>query len=200
MFCPGYTLCKEEGHPFFFKYITNDYLTLKKNDSGAPISHNVHLLYSWTKWVNNRSIIIMNRGVHHKDDPTTLREMKEVLNWIKQNCNSKENLVIFRTTPVAVMPVNMNFTRPLTKLERLNVKQKYVNESWHWESYDVQSYMIKYLIEKHYPFVKVMDVIEPMRYRLESNADGNHFCHPGVIDFWLEWFYNILKLQEMKYP
>ena len=28
-FCPGYTLCKEEGYPFFFKYVTNDYLTLK---------------------------------------------------------------------------------------------------------------------------------------------------------------------------
>ncbi len=198
--CAGHMLCYKPGAPYkpaYFHYRRNDRLLV--NSTGfmaAPLPENLWQ-DGWTHLFDshNFSIVILNRGVHVRQDDEVTAQLRETLSWLE--ARPHKPLVLWRSTIVG-HPECSRIAAPLLERDRRIVDGSAPHQ---WGDAIRQSLgVVKPLLQREYGNLALwFDVDNATALRPDSHsyppyADCLHYKLPGPIDWWLRLLHNTVRL------
>ena len=141
---------------------------------------------------NVYDVIVINRGVHYKDDATMLPEFEATLAHIVQR--QPHALVVVRTSPSG----HPNCTTKRNRPPNTVAEQLRENEQFGWGRVETQSSRMAFMVTERFARARmvIMDVVPATSVRADSHRtsanDCLHYASPGPVDMWAELFGNII--------
>ena len=139
----------------------------------------------WFKKVGegNIDVLLLNRGAHYALTDILLKEINETLTAVRHTY--PDVTIIWRNTPRGHTeeerknflgpPLSKNYTAPL-------------DLPWNWGDIQGQNPAVRDLIVNHFPGILFMDVVTSTVLRSDAHFDGYHYCVPGPLDTWVNFF------------
>ena len=154
--------------------------------------------YSWIEYLNNTSIMIVNRGAHYENNIKLINDITNTINYITNYYSNI--LIIWRNTAIGFNEddyISTRYKEPLNHTQQ-QTHINHINLPYHWSEFKIQNNLIKKLINNNFLNWNILywDIFHLTSYRSDSHKDGLHYCLSGFspIDSWTEIFSYIINI------
>lgn len=185
-------------------FIRNDYLHI---ESVTPKDENDNYAVGdalpWESYIlsHNVSQLLLNRGMHYRNDDLVLRHMSTLFTYLESKY--PELVIMFRSSTAGHIDCVNNFESP-PMLEYQDWNSIVYDDfdkrapNYHWKDIYVQNQLIKNLLIEKFPKIYYMDVERLTRLRQDHHTglagDCAHYCFYSVVDDWVIFFTNTVEL------
>ena len=194
--CPGHEYCGADSR-FRFHFRRADFLD-PSPELGDPegVFHQT-ANFRWIQFINNQSVLFVNRGLHWVDTPDVLAELSATIAAVRARAPGA--LIVFRPSPEG-HGSDKRPTKPLTLAEY--TKFTGYKPSYHWGDLPKQGVAIHQMLHDLDAGVIFLDIdlLTKLRHDQhlwwvfdgEEHRDGVHYCQPGPTDTWIQLLMNAL--------
>jgi len=185
-------------------FVRNDYLHIEsvtpKDDWGTNVAED--RFDAWESYLSdNVSLLILNRGLHYREDDLVLRHMNTLFTYLLNKY--PDLLIMFRSSTAGHIDCSKTF-ESVPMLEYQNWNSTTYEEfeklvpTYHWKDIYIQNQLIENLLVEKFPTIYYMNVERLTRLRQDHHTgfrgDCAHYCFYSVVDDWVIFLVNTVEL------